>query len=99
MLKICKMGECGKLAYAKDLCKMHYTRYRRTYYTETCVIDKCNNIVEAKNLCSMHYQEERRRSKGMKPMFTTNIVDGHKTQKLYISKRRKESRKKTLDEG
>ena len=87
-IKLCQMTGCDKDLYAKGMCKMHYTRYRRIHFTETCTAGECDRPVEAQGVCSMHYQEKRRRIKGMKPMFKTVLIQGEKKQKLYVSKQR-----------
>lgn len=61
-MKICEILGCDKPFYAKGVCVMHRTRFRRygTYerskYRDKCTKKDCNKKHFAKGLCRTHYK-------------------------------------------
>lgn len=65
-MKMCQMDGCEKVAVAREMCRMHYTRWQRTgdattarpklpkgTYT-TCTVEGCDKPHFTKGLCEMH---------------------------------------------
>lgn len=75
-MKLCKVSECDKGIYSKELCSAHYVAARRGVSVEDMVrVQKkrkqgapkaicstwgCKTVVLCKGLCSKHYAAERR---------------------------------------
>lgn len=61
----CSVDGCRKEVLARDLCPMHYSRWRkygdvhanpRREQTEKCMVDACHEPARAKDLCPKHYK-------------------------------------------
>ncbi len=64
MTKVCIISDCSKKKFTRNLCKTHYSKFRRdgsleNYPTTTqssCSVDGCQKAHEARGFCSLHYQ-------------------------------------------
>ena len=62
---ICKEDDCGKRAYARGWCAMHYKRWLRTgspirgERPKQCAVDGCERPAESRGWCHGHYQRWR----------------------------------------
>ncbi|MGH3699918.1 MAG: hypothetical protein ACRDQY_10675 [Pseudonocardiaceae bacterium] len=64
------MEGCGRPHHARDLCRAHHQRWRRTGHpgpaaipspaTRTCTVEGCGGPHHAKDLCPTHYSRSRR---------------------------------------
>lgn len=61
--RTCRVDDCDRSCYAKNLCRAHYDRMRIRGTTEplirtrtVCSAEGCDSLGRARGLCSMHYQ-------------------------------------------
>lgn len=61
-MEICKIQNCNKAVKAKNVCSMHYQRFKfhghyegKSYIKLNCKIQDCINKEFSKNVCNMHY--------------------------------------------
>lgn len=50
----CAIEECGRPSRAKNMCTMHYNRFRRS--KKPCSVDGCEKPYFGRTYCSMHYE-------------------------------------------
>src|SRR6185436_15265015 len=67
----CKIDECESVAVARELCRKHYTRWKRTgdpttarpklpnHAYATCTVEGCDKPHVTKGLCEMHRWRQR----------------------------------------
>lgn len=76
-MKECKIPDCNKKFYAKELCKSHYERLNKygdplgryvPNAEKTCLVDGCDNPVMAKDLCNGHYARSKNGSSSERPI-------------------------------
>lgn len=70
MKKVCKVHDCLNDASSREVCRKHYSRWRRHGDTSVvlirlpgdpkpiCKVEVCPSVSLAKNLCSKHYNRE-----------------------------------------
>lgn len=71
--KSCQVEGCNRSILARQLCSMHYARFRKSgwktthttrYVSEACTVEGCNKKHFAKGFCRVHYY----RAKSGKPL-------------------------------
>lgn len=70
--KKCKEPECGTIAYARKMCKLHYGRWRWKNPDKTrkdvnvgkvCTVEWCQEPADEKQMCMRHYTQMRKHNK------------------------------------
>lgn len=75
-MKTCTIDGCGRGHYARDLCRMHYARERRTgdpllarkrgakpKPPRPCSVEGCDKPCRTWGMCVMHFTREYRRKR------------------------------------
>ena len=73
--RTCTVAGCARPHFARGLCAMHHTRWRRhrdlnagwPEHDPTCTIPGCEREYHCRGLCEMHYTQQRREGAGMAP--------------------------------
>lgn len=62
----CSVDGCDRTHYARDMCELHYRRWKRTgdvtrrTNSGACAVDGCGRPASSRGLCHGHYQRLRR---------------------------------------
>src|SRR6266581_7891201 len=51
----CSAAECLRLAVARGMCKLHYTRWYKRELAGQCTVIGCLKPIQARGLCGAHY--------------------------------------------
>lgn len=69
----CKIENCGRVSWAKNLCNMHYlrkrnnldmnttpkTQWRKIHKINICLVENCNQSLYGHGVCRKHYNQAR----------------------------------------
>lgn len=58
--RTCREAGCAREHVARDLCALHYRRWREREKAQPCKVDGCGNVAHVSGLCRGHYARQQR---------------------------------------